>query len=183
IRHTSIKKYKTTYDKNYLGFTPKLETIPYYTSIIATKVITNNTDPNSLYSIITIEPYSFVVEVDTDQKAKTALNILGLFGGAFGILTSFYALLFGVKSIQPWGLVQRTVFKHNKPAQNKLLTTLESLQFLDHLNNDKDNLEDQLSTKKLKKRLDSLQLFLRDYVVNVQYLEQINENINRNKDS
>ncbi|CAG8727084.1 730_t:CDS:2, partial [Dentiscutata erythropus] len=179
----NIKQLMTNSWKNYLGFTPDLETIPYCTSIIASNVITNNTDPNSLYSIINIEPYSFIVEVDTDQKSKTALNLFGLFGGVFGILTSLYAFLFGVKAIQPWGLVQRTVFKVNKTARSQLLTTLESMQFLDHLNNDKDNLEDQVSTKKLKKRLDTLQLFLRDYVVNAQYLEQINENINRNKNS
>ncbi|CAG8665200.1 4048_t:CDS:2, partial [Dentiscutata heterogama] len=40
-----------------------------------------------------------------------ALNLFELFGGVFGILTSLYALLFGIKSIQLWGLVQRNVFK------------------------------------------------------------------------
>ncbi|CAG8636301.1 17360_t:CDS:2 [Dentiscutata erythropus] len=113
----SIKKFMTKSWKNYLGYTPDLETIPYITSTI------------------------------------------------------------GTNAIQPWGLVQTNVFKYN---QTELLKTLESMQFLDHLTHNTDNLEDQLFTEKLENRLDSLQLFLRDYVVNVQYLEKINKKLNSN---
>ncbi|CAG8651172.1 16903_t:CDS:2 [Racocetra fulgida] len=35
--------------------------------------------------------------------------------------------------------------------------------------------EDEISTEQLEKRLDLLQLFLRDYVVNVQYLEKLQQ--------
>ncbi|CAG8516757.1 20797_t:CDS:2, partial [Gigaspora margarita] len=163
----NIKKLMTKSWKNYLGFTPDLETIPYFTSTIESNLITNSTGLQSLFSIITIEPYSFIIKVDTDQSV-----IIGLLGGAFGLIKSLYALLFGTKAIQPWGLAQRCVFKVDQTAQNHLMNILEPMQFLEDLthnsgnSDNSDNLEDHLLTEKIAKRIDSLQLMLRDYVVN-----------------
>ncbi|CAG8821774.1 8270_t:CDS:2, partial [Cetraspora pellucida] len=103
------------------------------------------------------------------------LNALGLFGGAFGLITSFYALLFGADTIKPWGLVQKHLFKVNQIVKDKLLVTLESMPFISHLTNDTNDLKDEILINQLEKRLDLLQLFLRDYVVNVQYLEKIQQ--------
>ncbi|CAG8554617.1 27544_t:CDS:2 [Gigaspora margarita] len=81
----------------------------------------------------------------------------------------------GTGAIKPWGLVQRHLFKVNQIVQDKLLSTLESMPFISHLTHNSDDLKEDLSTEKLEKRLDLLQLFLRDYVVNVQYLENIQQ--------
>ncbi|CAG8709385.1 31911_t:CDS:2, partial [Racocetra persica] len=78
-------------------------------------------------------------------------------------------------AIKPFGLVQKHLFKVNRIVQDKLLDTLESMPFISHLIHDKNALKDELSTEQLEKRLDLLQLFLRDYVVNVQYLEKIQQ--------
>ncbi|RIB24994.1 hypothetical protein C2G38_567995 [Gigaspora rosea] len=169
----NIKQLMSQSWKNYFGFAPQTERIPYVTSTIESSLISNTTASRTLFSTINIEPQSFIVQVDTDQRLKTVLNSLGLFGGAFGLVTSFYALLFGTGAIKPWGLVQRHLFKVNRIVQDKLLSTLESMTFISHLTHDTDDLKEDLSTEKLEKRLDLLQLFLRDYVVNVEYLENI----------
>ncbi|CAG8633899.1 15235_t:CDS:2 [Dentiscutata heterogama] len=171
----SIKQLMSQSWKNYFGFAPELERIPYITSTIESTLISNTTGTQTLFSTINFEPQSFIVQVDTDQRLKNVLNSLGLFGGAFGLITSFYTLLFGTGVIKPWGFVQRHLFKVNKIVQNKLVNTLESMPFISHLTHDADNFKDDLSVEKLEKRLDLLQLFLRDYVVNVQYLEKIQQ--------
>ncbi|CAG8638303.1 4036_t:CDS:10, partial [Cetraspora pellucida] len=170
----SIKYLMSRSWKNYFGFAPDLERIPYVTSTIESSLISNTTGPLTLFSTINIEPQSFIVQVDTDQSYHVS-NSLGLFGGAFGLITSFYALLFGAGTIKPWGFVQKHLFKVNRIVQDKLIITLESMPFISHLTQDTNDLKDDLSTEQLEKRLDLLQLFLRDYVVNVQYLEQIQQ--------
>ncbi|CAG8716366.1 196_t:CDS:2 [Racocetra persica] len=144
-----------------------LERIPYITSMIESSLISNTTGSQSLFSTINIKPKSFIVQVSTS---------LGLFGGLFGLITSFYALLFGASAIKPLGLVQRHLFKVKRIVQDNLIITFESMPFISHLIHDTNGLkEDEISTEQLEKRLDLLQLFLRDYVVNVQYLEKIQQ--------
>ncbi|CAG8827214.1 24973_t:CDS:2, partial [Racocetra persica] len=53
--------------KNYFGFAPDRERIPYVTSMIESSLISNTTGLQSLFSTINIEPQSFIVQVDTDQ--------------------------------------------------------------------------------------------------------------------
>ncbi|KAF0550198.1 hypothetical protein F8M41_024944 [Gigaspora margarita] len=148
----NVKQLMSQSWKNYFGFVPETERIPHVTSTIVLFII------NAF-----------------EKMFKTVLSSLGLFGGVFGLVTSFYALLFGTGAIKPWGLVQRHLFKVNQIVQDKLLSTLESMPFISHLTHDTNDLDDDLSIEKLEKRLDLLQLFLRDYVVNVQYLENIQQ--------
>ncbi|CAG8764649.1 4707_t:CDS:1, partial [Racocetra fulgida] len=78
-------------------------------------------------------------------------------------------------AIKPFGLVQRHLYKVNLMVQEKLLITLESMPFISHLTNDTNDSNDEITIKQLEKKLNLLQLFLRDYVVNVQYLEKIQQ--------
>ncbi|CAG8662264.1 44194_t:CDS:2 [Gigaspora margarita] len=96
------------------------------------------------------------------------LNSLGLIGGAWGFAATIYAILFGANAIKPWGLTQKYGFKINNSVQTKLKNTLEIIPFVNHPKN-----TNNLNNHELKRRLDSLQLFLTEYVVDVQYLEKI----------
>ncbi|KAF0495062.1 hypothetical protein F8M41_021211 [Gigaspora margarita] len=123
--------------------------------------------PNLLAKII-IEPQSFITQVETEKRTKTVLNSLGLIGGAWGFAATIYAILFGANAIKPWGLTQKYGFKINKSVQTKLKNTLEIIPFVNH-----PKTTNNLNNHELKRRLDSLQLFLTEYVVDVQYLEKI----------
>ncbi|CAG8464214.1 13761_t:CDS:2 [Racocetra fulgida] len=71
-------------------------------------------------------------------------------------------------AIKPWGWIQKYGFKINKSVQTKLQTSLKVIPLIHHpKTTNKPNIYE------LKRRLDSLQLLLTEYVVNVQYLEEI----------
>ncbi|CAG8548145.1 19347_t:CDS:2, partial [Gigaspora margarita] len=82
----------------------------------------------------------------------------------------------GAIAIKPWGWIQKYGFKINNSVQTKLRNKFEIIPLVHHpktTNNSEKHEE-------LKKRLDSLQLFLTEYVVDVQYLEEIyKKNINK----
>ncbi|KAF0415899.1 hypothetical protein F8M41_007551 [Gigaspora margarita] len=146
--------------ENYIGVSSKLVSIPYFTSNMETFPLLNDTAefPNLLAKII-IEPQSFITQVETEKRTKTVLNSLGLIGGAWGFAATIYAILFDT---------QKYGFKINNSVQTKLKNTLEFIPFVNH-----PKTTNNLNNHELKRRLDLLQLFLTEYVVNVQYLEKI----------
>ncbi|CAG8638287.1 4035_t:CDS:2 [Cetraspora pellucida] len=162
--------------KNYIGFSSNLESIPYITSTLETFPLTKETGPLILLTKITIEPQIFIVQVETDKRfILSVINSLGLIGGACGFVVAIYTTLFGNIAIKPWGLIQKYGFKINKSVQTKLHNTLEFIPFVNH-----PKTTNNLSNYELKRRLDSLQLFITEYVADVQYLEEIYKvNINK----
>ncbi|CAG8753823.1 17311_t:CDS:2, partial [Racocetra persica] len=155
--------------ENYLGFSSKLENIPYYTSTLETFPLLNDPEFPTLTMLtkITIEPQTFIVQVETDKRTKTVLSSIGLIGGAWGSAATIYVILFGAIVIKPWGWIQKYGFKINKSVQTKLQSTFGFIPLVHH------SKTNNLNNNELKKRLDSLQLFLTEYVVDVQYLEEI----------
>ncbi|CAG8760158.1 36902_t:CDS:2, partial [Gigaspora margarita] len=113
-----------------------------------------------IYTVISLNQYTLAL--------FNVLNSLGLIGGAWGFAATIYAILFGTNAIKPWGLTQKYGFKINNSVQTKLKNTLEFIPFVNH-----PKTTNNLNNHELKRRLDSLQLFLTEYVVNVQYLEKI----------
>ncbi|CAG8745871.1 22702_t:CDS:2, partial [Racocetra persica] len=152
--------------ENYLGFSSKLLSIPYFTSNLETSPLLNDTEFPTLILLakVTIEPQSFITQVETEKR----FFIKFIESGAWGFAATIYAILFGTIGIKPWGLAQKYGFKINKSVQTKLQNTLEFIPFINH-----PKTTDNLNNHELKRRLDSLQLFLTEYVVDVQYLEKI----------
>ncbi|CAG8805181.1 9085_t:CDS:2, partial [Cetraspora pellucida] len=56
----NIKNLMSRSWKNYFGFAPEHERIPYVTSIIDSSIISNTTELRTLFSTINIEPQSFI---------------------------------------------------------------------------------------------------------------------------
>ncbi|CAG8725834.1 3145_t:CDS:2 [Cetraspora pellucida] len=132
--------------ENYIGFSSKLESIPYFTSKLESSPLLNNIEnPTILPAKLIIEPQSFITQVETDKRFILSTN-----------------------AIKPWGLTQKYGFKINKSVQTKLKNTLEFIPLVNH-----PKTSNNLNTHELKRRLDSLQIFLTEYVVDVHYLEKI----------
>ncbi|CAG8672029.1 2874_t:CDS:2, partial [Dentiscutata heterogama] len=131
-------------------FSSKLERIEYITSTMETFPLLNDTvNSLTLLTKITIEPQSFIVQVETDKRCTIA--------------------------IKPWGLIQKYGFKINNSVQTKLKSAFEVIPLVHH-----SKITNNLKKHEVKRRLDSLQLFLTEYVVDVQYLEEIyKKNINK----
>ncbi|KAF0464564.1 hypothetical protein F8M41_026517 [Gigaspora margarita] len=161
--------------ENIMGFSSKLESIPYIASTMETSPLLNDIEFPTLLTKVTIEAQVFVVQIETDKRTKTILSLFGLIGGAWGFATTIYTILFGATAIKPWGWIQKYGFKINNSVQTKLKNTLELIPLV-HYSETSNN----LNNYGLKKRLDSLQQFLTEYVVDMQYLEEIYKaNINK----
>ncbi|CAG8497356.1 12439_t:CDS:2 [Dentiscutata erythropus] len=160
--------------KNYLGF-PMLEKLYYITSTSETLPNLNITGFSTPLATIIIEPESFLTQVESDQRTKTVLSSLGLIGGAWGIITSFYAFLFGNDTISPWGIIQKYCFKIRNSVQVKLKNSFEIVPLVSHLRIDSN---DRTSKQILQKRLEVLQLFLTEYAIDLKHLEKIQKKSN-----
>ncbi|CAG8623018.1 9946_t:CDS:2, partial [Paraglomus occultum] len=156
------------------------------------------------YGILSIRASSFVVRTDIEFRPHTVLGLIGLVGGAWGLSASLYAVLFGNDPLRPWGWVQfycccfvpRTRSQlyqsfsvipfQQRQRQQKLITSLsnqsfESGNFASHelsenLKNQSDSLE-----QSTKERLDALELFMQEYIIDTTYLDGLNENNYPNK--
>ncbi|CAG8482935.1 2932_t:CDS:2 [Gigaspora margarita] len=162
--------------KNYFGF-PVHEKLYYITSTSETLPSLNVTGISTPAAAIILEPESFITQVESDQRTKTVLSSLGLIGGAWGIITSFYAFLFGNDTISPWGIVQKYCLRSNDSVQEKFKNNFNIVPLVSHLRADSNN---KTSIQILQKRLEVLQLFLSEYAINLNHLEKIQKKSNDN---
>ncbi|GBC04951.1 hypothetical protein RclHR1_05970008 [Rhizophagus clarus] len=95
---------------------------------------------------------------------------MGLIGGAWGLAAAIYALLFGADTLRPWGIVQMYCCGFSRLTQRKLKKTLPII-FDTNADDTPDRPPNSLTS--LQSRVDSLELFLQEYVVDVNYLDGI----------
>ncbi|RIA80027.1 hypothetical protein C1645_745531 [Glomus cerebriforme] len=150
---------------NDFGIPPTYEQIPYITS----KLVATSNPSNINMLIIVINPTSSVVQVDREY-----LGGLGLMGGAWGLATAIYELLFGTDTLRPWGIIQSYCCGFSRLTRDELKKTLPTIPFFDKSYSDTKNQND-LSLTELQSRIKSLELFLQEYVVDVNYLSRIDQ--------
>ncbi|RIB21951.1 hypothetical protein C2G38_2175166 [Gigaspora rosea] len=129
------------------------------------------------------------------------LNSLGLLGGAWSLAAVAYKLLFdktfidvkiakkafqlhenmGDDTIRPFGLVQKYGYFYKK-TQKKLTKVLSTFPLI-QIPNSSNNIDDKNRAEQLEKKIDNLELFLRDYVVEVQHLDKVYNNIENVNDN
>ncbi|PKY51969.1 hypothetical protein RhiirA4_546874 [Rhizophagus irregularis] len=151
--------------KDDFGFPPERETLTYITTFV---YLTTRND--SWYadaaSGFMLDPNSFLLEDQTEQRNKNALSVISNVLAIFGALLTIYAILFGVSSIKPWGIMHKRVFNSTtKKTLNEKLKPKPTLLF--SANPEYDNLD-------LKEELIGLKEFLKHYVVNISWLEEDN---------
>ncbi|CAG8676020.1 6337_t:CDS:2 [Rhizophagus irregularis] len=159
---------------NDFGVPPKYERKPY----IISDLVQDKTSEQIIS--FTIQPkYSNTIQIDKELRTHTYLSGLGLIGGAWGLAAAIYTFLFGANILQPWGAVQSHCCGFSRLTQNKLKDSLPTVPF-----SDDPNTKDQINSLSLAEqnklfllRLNSLELFLQEYVVDVQYLDRIRDNV------
>ncbi|RIA80025.1 hypothetical protein C1645_839419 [Glomus cerebriforme] len=166
---------------NDFGIPPTYIQIPYITSnLLATSNPYNGTNPKMF--VISIKPTSGSIQVDREVRTHTYLGGLGLMGGAWGLATAIYAMLFGVDTLRPWGIVQSYCCGFSRLTKNKLKNTFPIIPFFsksyldnkNHLSKFDLSLDEKIELVSiLQSRIDSLELFLQEYVVDVNYLNGI----------
>ncbi|CAG8734465.1 2992_t:CDS:2, partial [Funneliformis caledonium] len=160
-----------------LGVRPSYKTQPRIISTIQS--ISIPVEPSTNYfSRIELTVKSFRMQVETEQRTRTLLGVFGLVGGAWGLASALYATSFGVDTIRPWGCLQyycglrhrtHNKFKKTIPVL-PLINTSSSMTELDSYASD---------FKELRDRLISLEIFLKEYVVDIKFLE-ISEKMDQN---
>ncbi|CAB4416563.1 unnamed protein product [Rhizophagus irregularis] len=121
-----------------------------------------------------------VIRVDKEVRSKTYLSGLGLIGGAWGLIAALYAFLFGAGTLRPWGAVQSYCCGFSRITQKKLKKIFPIIPFSDtsYKNFKKYPPYHELSSdEQTELRINSLELFLREYVVNVHYLDGIRDRL------
>ncbi|CAG8604544.1 9542_t:CDS:2 [Paraglomus brasilianum] len=173
------------------GFSPSTISVSYLTSRLSSgpmRLDDAMINPN-VYGSIDIRPSSFLVRTETEQRSRTIFNALGLLGGAWTGSLTVYAILFGNNILKPWGCIHsycccyarktRLLLRKSFPTiPLKSSKSLISLLSPDSSASTNDLL---LQQPALSQHLDSLELFLKEYVVDSTYLEDSNSNDDSNK--
>ncbi|CAB4386958.1 unnamed protein product [Rhizophagus irregularis] len=156
---------------------PSYETKPYIeTTLLSSPLPINNIiNPNRVS--ISIRPISRTTQVDKEVRTRTYLNGIGLIGGARGLATAAYALLFGADQLRPWGIVQSYCCGLSRLTRKRFQKTFPIIPFFDTSytntkNRDSSNHDLSLAEEN-ELRINNLELFLREYVVDVHYLDGI----------
>ncbi|RGB23703.1 hypothetical protein C1646_774138 [Rhizophagus diaphanus] len=152
---------------NDFGIPPAYESKPYIESTIS--AITLNTSSSMPIALIGIKPKSNTIQIDKE-----------------GLAAAIYTLLFGADTLRPWGIVQMYCCGFPHLTQRKLKKTLPIIPFFDtHIdteaNHDLSMAEKVELIPLLQSRIDSLELFLQEYVVDVYYLNSVRDKLAKSR--
>ncbi|CAG8588182.1 189_t:CDS:2 [Paraglomus occultum] len=166
-----------------IGFSQTIR-IPYLTTALTSGPLAEDysTIKPNVYGTVNISPNSFL--------NKHVLGSLGLLGGAWSLAITAYTSLFGSKLLTPWGIIHSyccCFVRSTRPRLGELFPVLplQSSRLLDNSSTldvltSSSNLSFQ-DNRTLQQRLDALELFLKDYVVDQKYLEHLNAKKHSNK--
>ncbi|CAI2171781.1 19868_t:CDS:2 [Funneliformis geosporum] len=153
------------------GF-PSYDVQPFIVSNLLSMPLTDEqrTRPDAYLSKIGLNIKNFQIQVETERRTRSLLNVVGLVGGAWSISMVLYTLLFGANLFRPWGCTQAYCCGYR--TYNKFKNTLPVLPLVNSsslLTKPNPSLQD---ITELQDRLNSLEMFLMEYVVDVKYLEK-----------
>ncbi|CAG8460718.1 11314_t:CDS:2 [Ambispora leptoticha] len=117
-------------------------------------------------------------------RTYTFLEALALFGGIWVIAAGVYTCLLGTTALRPWGLVHSCCFPNDnrKHIRNRFPTIpLFSPTANSNFPNEKNfGTDDEFKTR-VEERFNALEVFLKDYVVNAECLEEFVKSANNDK--
>ncbi|CAG8512789.1 1139_t:CDS:2 [Cetraspora pellucida] len=167
--------------KDLLGYAPTLDNTSYIDPIIQSTSFSSPIPLSSvkLASAIVIGPQNYVVNIQSEQRSKTLLSTFGLLRSLWTTAVGIYVFLFGIDKLNPFGCVLKCpCFRRN--ARKKLESAFPIIPFVTNSNT-------ELSISQLQGRLNALEMFLKERIFDVEYLQedvakqennQMNSNIN-----
>nr|CAG8499247.1 11792_t:CDS:10 [Entrophospora candida] len=153
---------------NYLGFPNRYVSLHIAEPIILTPRTSYYENQTTVY----ISQYDDFADnpfetVETEKRSETVLNNIGPLGGAISLLLGIYAILFGGSLLSPWGIFQNYCCKYKSRSKRKLLKNLPVIPLTE---------KNQLYYEDLKiisLRLNSLETILREYIINADFLDEL----------
>ncbi|CAB4484662.1 unnamed protein product [Rhizophagus irregularis] len=138
--------------------------------------------PANSYSKLTFVMRTWRVPLEKEQKAKTLFDTVGQIAGVAGTLSLLYAFLFGAgpSAIQTWGVVQKMkCFGIKRGVRKHINRRYPRLPFI-HTSEDNEIIKGK-DYDDVIERLDAVERFLKEYVVDADFLAQIEKLDNENK--
>ncbi|PKY56247.1 hypothetical protein RhiirA4_448656 [Rhizophagus irregularis] len=107
------------------------------------------------------------------DPAATILGSLGVIGGAWGVATVFYATLFGVDNLRPWGILQTSCFGISRKTKHKLTAKLSEISETQKYDDTKKIIAiPQNQINAMQKEIKIIRMILHEYVIDMDYLEK-----------
>ncbi|CAG8724890.1 7231_t:CDS:2, partial [Racocetra fulgida] len=144
---------------------------------------------NGYFSVPFENKYKLILSLSNNTKygkrGKQLINFQFQFMDENANLNTSSRFLFSVSdsgddAIQPFGLMQKNgyFYKEYQKKLNEVLSTFPLVQLSESSN----NIDDESQVEQLEKKINELELFLRDYVVEAQQLDKVYNNIENAKD-
>ncbi|RIA94139.1 hypothetical protein C1645_818523 [Glomus cerebriforme] len=99
-----FRKIRNTLEQSlfsFTGFSRKYTTLPYIDSIIQNTPMGPSNDNDVT---IRINPRSFIIEEEQEQRNDTIISIFGTIAAFYSSMVFIYVFLFGVDLMKPWGI-------------------------------------------------------------------------------
>ncbi|RIA98584.1 hypothetical protein C1645_749760 [Glomus cerebriforme] len=173
---------------NILGIPPSYMDETYLNSQLETHPFVSFDASTNSYAKLILEMRSWRVPIEKEQKAKTLFDTIGQIAGVAGTLSILYAFLFGAgpSAIQSWGVVQKMkCFGIKKGVRKHINRRYPRLPFVHTSKTIKDDEIDENVNDydEVLERLDAVERFLKEYVVDADFLEQLEKLDTENKNN
>ncbi|KAG9287129.1 hypothetical protein G9A89_001023 [Geosiphon pyriformis] len=171
----SIKEKLTTKSIGMLGL-PLIDKqkIPFVRTLSVTGPMP--TSPKTAnYAAVSLWPRNFIVDIESEERSHTILGSLGLIGGAWILAIGIYTILFGSNALRPFGFIQSHCCGLARKTKQNLANISPILSFFQTSKNENEvkSLSGEKLTLHLQQRVSALELFLKEYVVNIEPLERV----------
>lgn len=149
--------------------------IPYLSSILESASL-QGIGNNSTQIRLSVSPQTFFVEVETETRSSTVLTAFALLGGIWCLFLTVYTVLFGMTSVRPWGCVQSYCCCFAYQTKAKLREIYPVPPLIDTPGFPYATEQGSLSqvVVQLQRRHEVLEMFIREYVVDVRHLRDLN---------
>ncbi|CAG8659226.1 13706_t:CDS:2, partial [Acaulospora colombiana] len=155
---------RTSFDQTFITSLDSLNVYTLEYNRVSSLPISDAEFDPTVYATIQITAQSFRTNVQQEIKDKTALTLLGLMGGPLAIAASLYYFLFGDAKMYPWGFIHNFGCCLSVSARKELRKHFER--------NAGDETFQPIMSSSQVQELDEINLVLRDYVVDMGFLDQ-----------
>ncbi|KAG1092809.1 hypothetical protein G6F42_019109 [Rhizopus arrhizus] len=158
---------------------------------------------SALLAQLTIQPSSFTININNEQKVFTLLNAFAQIGGVLGLFIAVQTILFGFRPQSPWGIVHRWSFGRLRvkltdrlanyfdrmgtpvplvnPVSNRLSTVFKNNAYASGYAVD-EAMSQENRVHQVEERLQLMELLLKSYYLNDEVFRSLDQAVKRGND-
>ncbi|CAG8609940.1 21416_t:CDS:2 [Gigaspora margarita] len=119
----------------------------------------------------------YYADIEIYYQNFLVLNLLTKLGGALTLALTVYTFLFGSMQISPWGKIHQFRFSpFYFMTRNKIHEEFNIIPLIKNdLLKNSSNISQELQINIMQDKINNLEKFLRDYIINIEMLENIDQ--------